>query len=183
MLTFVGMLNYMGNGEMPQNVCGGTQLDEQFVDSSPLMTAINEEEGSQTMDRLTNDWSLDKAFEPNFDEYDFIGDLMPANPDSIASLDLSLNKKDLVALNIENTPMTLQDAFATSFDMRESFLQRHAASPLTIQAEATELVTKEFSTKSFNMWKSNEEDMVIYPDANTANCGSSSSTDDSSIVY
>jgi hypothetical protein len=71
------------------------------------MTAINEEEGSQTMDRLTNDWSLDKAFEPNFDEYDFIGDLMPANPDSIASLDLSLNKKDLVALNIENTPMTL----------------------------------------------------------------------------
>ena len=91
MLTFVGMLNYMGNGEMPQNVCGGTQLDEQFVDSSPLMTAINNDDESQTIDsnRLTNDWSLDRAFEPKFDDYDFIGDLMPANPDLVASLDLS----------------------------------------------------------------------------------------------
>ena len=45
--------------------------------------------------------------------------------------------------------------------MRESYLQRHA-SPLALQAaDATELETKEFTTKSFNMWKTDE--ISLYP--------------------
>ena len=56
--------------------------------------------------------------------------------------------------------MTLQEAYV-AFDMRESYLQRHA-SPLALQAaDATELETKEFTTKSFNMWKTDE--ISLYP--------------------
>ena len=62
--------------------------------------------------------------------------------------------------------MTLQEAYV-AFDMRESYLQRHA-SPLALQAaDATELETKEFTTKSFNMWKTDE--ISLYPH-NTKTC-------------
>ena len=36
--------------------------------------------------------------------------------------------------------------------MRESFLQRHASS-LGMTADTTKFVTKDFTTKSLNMWK------------------------------
>jgi len=64
-------------------------------------------------------------------------------------------------INQTHTGMTLQDAYV-AFDMRESYLQRHASS-LALEAEMTELQTKDFTTRSCNMWKS--DDMSLYPEA------------------
>lgn len=55
--------------------------------------------------------------------------------------------------------MTLSEAYI-AYDMRESFLQRQASS-LAQQAETTELATKDFTTKSINMWKTDE--LSLYP--------------------
>ena len=57
--------------------------------------------------------------------------------------------------------LTLEEAYV-AFDMRESYLQRHA-SEMALQAEMTELQTKDFTTRSCNVWKS--DDMSLYPEA------------------
>ena len=103
--------------------------------------------------------------QPLFDEYDFAGNLVPA----MLPLDHNNNKIEKSGqknsiLNKSNTGMTLQEAYV-AFDMRESYLQRHA-SPLALQAaDTTELETKEFTTKSFNMWKTDE--ISLYPQTQT----------------
>ena len=55
--------------------------------------------------------------------------------------------------------VTLSEAYI-AYDMRESFLQRQA-SPLALRAETTEMVTKDFATKSINVWKTDE--LALYP--------------------
>jgi len=66
------------------------------------------------------------------------------------------------------TDSSIEDAYAM-YDMRESYMQRHL-SPLASQAEATELNTKDFHTKSCNMWKS--DDLSLYPEAQNSVSGS-----------
>ena len=97
MLLGVGMLNYMGNSEIP-NICA-TNFDEQYNEESApheefrvsgIAEAKNElmlaTLGSATEDLNSDvDWSLDKFFDPSFVEYGFNGDLVPAKPDQFAN--------------------------------------------------------------------------------------------------
>jgi len=75
-------------------------------------------------DQIANDWSLEQEadFQPSFEEYDFAGDLMPATPEQVKQPSHSYNG----ILNKTNTGMTLEEAYV-AFDMRESYLQRHAS--------------------------------------------------------
>ena len=78
-------------------------------------------------------------------------------------------------LNNRNTGkgVTLSEAYI-AYDMRESFLQRQASS-LALQAETTEMVTKDFATKSINIWKTDE--LALYPQVATGKSASSCSDD------
>lgn len=68
-------------------------------------------------------------------------------------------------MNQTHAGITLEDAYV-AFDMRESYLQRHASS-LGMESEMVELQTKDFSTRSCNVWKSDE--MSLYPESGS--CG------------
>ena len=54
-------------------------------------------------------------------------------------------------MNRTNQGISIEEAYM-AFDMRESYLQRHA-SPMGMQADTTELQMKDFTTKSCNVWK------------------------------
>lgn len=56
--------------------------------------------------------------------------------------------------------MTLEEAYV-AFDMRESYLQRHA-SPMAKYSDQTDLKIKDFSTSTSNMWRTDEFD--LFPD-------------------
>ena len=167
MLSVVGMLNYMGNGQVPTF----TSLNEQYTSQVPLeqFRILRAQDAKNDIENFVIDeeeeqensydvYSIEEDMQPLFDEYDFAGNLVPAMLPLENKMEQSGNKNGI--LNQSNTGMTLQEAYV-AFDMRESYLQRHA-SPLALQAaDATELETKEFTTKSFNMWKTDE--ISLYP--------------------
>ena len=64
--------------------------------------------------------------------------------------------------------MSIEDAYV-AYDMRESYLQRHA-SPMSRYSDQTDLQIKDFSTKTSNMWRS--EEFGLFPDYNDASCAS-----------
>jgi len=67
--------------------------------------------------------------------------------------------------------LTLEEA-KMAFNMRESFIQRHVT-PMSTMADATELSTKDFTTKSCNMWKSSDAtDLSLYPELSNKQCDS-----------
>jgi len=88
MLSVVGMLNYMGNHEVP--IC--TSLDEKFADQMPaeqfrvakVSEAKNELQAEQFADE---DWSLNinglDDLRQNYEELGFSGDLVPARPSQL----------------------------------------------------------------------------------------------------
>jgi len=94
-----------------------------------------------------DDWpSLYNALDSDYvDEYASAGDFVPANPEQVRPTNI---------VNRTNTGMTLEEAYV-AYDMRESFIQRHVSS-MGMQADQTELETKDFKTKSCNQWRSND---------------------------
>lgn len=179
MLSVVGLLNYMGNGEA---VC--TSLDEvnsnRMPDEQFRVARVSEAKNDLTAESFTveedlddgevEDWTLEQDL---MKEYNFAGELVPARPNSISS-PASWSGNSI--LNRTSTGVTLEEAYV-AYDMRESFLQRHASS-MVMQADRTELVTKDFTTKSCNMWRT--DDMALYPDQPVV---SSCSATDSSNIY
>lgn len=106
---------------------------------------------------VDSEWSLDmnveEAMEATFDNYQtWTGDNVPAKPEQV--------HKNTV-LNKNSTGMTIEEAYV-AYDMRESYLQRHA-SPMARYSDATDLTTKEFSTKTRNMWQTDE--LGLYPES------------------
>ena len=63
--------------------------------------------------------------------------------------------------------LTLEDAYH-AFDLRESYLQRHA-SPLGKESIQTDLKINDFSTSTKNMWRS--DDLELFPDYKPSNFG------------
>ena len=91
------------------------------------MSAEKAEESREVVPYEDNEWSIisspDSSFtmKPTYSEYDFPGDMVPANP-----ADLIRETMNPV-MNQTHTGLTLSDAYV-AFDMRESYLQRHASS-------------------------------------------------------
>ena len=117
-------------------------------------------DGSYEENSHVNDWdSLSGELQhvdikPVFDEYDFKGELVPALPEDVVMSASILNQTNC------SPGIKYEDTYAP-YDLRESYMQRHL-SPLASKAEATELNTKDFNTKSCNVWKT--DDLSLYPD-------------------
>lgn len=96
-------------------------------------------------------WSIDVNLNevPQIEEMPFSGDYAPAKPEQVHPSTRIMNRT--------SAGLTLDEAFV-AFDLRESFLQRHA-SPMAMHAEATDLETKNFATKSVNMWSSPDQSL------------------------
>lgn len=164
MLSVVGLLNYMGNGEVPSCDYSLIQTESNSMPLEQLRVAkVSEARDNDLPENLydydnvsehNSEWSFeqDAQFNPSFDEYDFHGDLVPAKPETVRYENRILNRT--VA------GLTLEEAYI-AYDMRESFLQRHA-SPLANQSDTMELQTKDFMTRSSNIWKT--DDMSLYPE-------------------
>ena len=110
-------------------------------------------------DLSLEDWThgADMDFQPVFpDEFavneTFSSGFVPAKPEEVQQGSNSI-------LNRTTSGMTLEEAYV-AFDLRESYLQRHA-SPMAMQADSTELNMKDFKTKSCNVWKT--DDMSLFP--------------------
>ena len=173
MLSAVGMLNYMGNQEMP--VC--TQLDvikaqKEPEDQQRVAQVVLAKADLQPQDFESisaNEWSLDSIreieeegyddFNPH--EYSIYRNMVPAKLNEVNSFNYNNQTTHLPSVNIE-------DAYV-AFDMRESYLQRHA-SPMARFSDQTDLSIKDFSTKTTNMWRSDE--FNLFPDYNDASCAS-----------
>jgi hypothetical protein len=162
MLSVVGMLNYMGNQEVP--MC--TSLDEQYSNQMPLeqyrMARVSEAKNQllPQQQHVDEDWSMDVNTEENdlrpaYDEYAFSGDLVPAKPSQV----LPPHQGNGI-LNRTSSGITLEEAYV-AFDMRESYLQRHA-SPMALYSDTTDLYMKDFATKTSKVWKTNET--ALYPE-------------------
>ena len=72
----------------------------------------------------------------------------------------SPSKKNLKAEH--NHHFSLSDTYL-AYDMRESYLQRQAATSISGQAESTILTTNDFQTKTCSIWRSQDPD--IFPQA------------------
>ena len=87
--------------------------------------------------------------------------MVPAKLNEVNSFNYNNQTSHLPSVNIE-------DAYV-AFDMRESYLQRHA-SPMARFSDQTDLSIKDFSTKTTNMWRSDE--FNLFPDYNDASSAS-----------
>lgn len=120
----------------------------------------------QQEDFMEEDWSMDVNVledDPNpvYDEFAHSGDLVPARTSQLHTQNNILNRT--------HSGVTLEEAYV-AFDMRESYLQRHA-SPLARYSDTTDLQMKDFATKTNNMWKTDEAG--LFPDF--ASCASQNS--------
>lgn len=184
-LSVVGLLNYMGQAEVPDCSAFNSEKNDEKIDDRNLDAAYipgvmirdnlsdandgsYDSDGEDLVENGNNDdWTnivnseLDHVdIQPVFDEYDFNGNLMKAMPDDVVlptTTGSILNHPDCASLG----QIKYEDAIA-AFDLRESYMQRHL-SPLASQAEQTELNTKQFNTQSCNVWKT--DDISLYPDS------------------
>lgn len=166
MLSVVGMLNYMGNQEIP--IC--TSLDGKYDNQMPLdeyrIAKVSEAKSELQQEYFVEeDWSMDVNVlddpDPVYDEFAHSGDLVPARQSQLHTQNSILNRT--------HSGVTLEEAYV-AFDMRESYLQRHA-SPLARYSDTTDLHMKDFATKTNNMWKTDEAG--LFPDF--ASCASKNS--------
>ena len=113
MLSVVGMLNYMGNGQVP--IC--TSLNEQYASQVPLeqFRILRAQDAKNNIENFVIDegeeeesydvYSLEEDMQPLFDEYDFAGNLVPAMLPLDSKMEQNGNKNGI--LNQSNTGMTL----------------------------------------------------------------------------
>ena len=119
-------------------------------------------------------WDIEASVEDlhaPFSEYDFEGNLVPVKPSELQAEQAASSS----IMNRTNAGITLEEAY-WAFDMRESYLQRHA-SPMGMQADTTELQMKDFTTKSCNIWKSEAEAEI------DLDCMDAESNDKSRNIY
>lgn len=131
--------------------------------------------------QASNDWSMenldDRSYDAGYDADQYALDLVPAKPEADSSL--QVNASSIMNRTTAAAGMTLEEAYV-AFDMRESYLQRHA-SPMARYSDQTDLQINDFSTRTSNMWRS--DDMNLFPDYSPPSCAHSGKGGASDSIY
>ena len=130
-----------------------------------------------------NDWSMEIHHEDDApSDYDAGYDSEKLFSDLIANEGKNTGTAQQIAQPLANSivnrtssaaGLTLDEAYK-AFDMRESYLQRHA-SPMARYSDQTDLKINDFSTRTNNMWRS--DDLGLFPDYTPPSCGQDSPQD------
>ena len=186
-LSVVGMLNYVGNtggagecntrfDQQNANIMPEDQFRDGYVQNAKNDYTATFGSGSMYIEEVREEEEQDPviAMDLTLDNNDWqLNEFVPAKLDQTGT-DMTEYGHPNTLLNTTATGsngLTLEEA-KMAFNMRESFIQRHVT-PMSTMADATELSTKDFTTKSCNMWKSSDAtDLSLYPELSNKQCDS-----------